>query len=165
VTILPGRFILHNAVMPCCKVRHRAAAAFLPLSLSLSLFFCLPFLFFGPSAKRKPSPIPDADYVAALAVADHFLQAWQSGDTEKGIVLLSSHARAAATADVVEKFFSNPETSGFEINHGKLLKRGRYEFPIVLISATASPVHLRRRFSTIVIVNTGNNDWAVDNLP
>jgi hypothetical protein len=46
---------------------------------------------------------------------------------------------------------------------GKLLKPGRYEFPVVLVLGGAK--HPRRRFSSIVVVNTGNNGWAVDKLP
>jgi hypothetical protein len=93
------------------------------------------------------------------------LQAWQSGDVENGMVLLSTHAKDSATTDVVEKFFSNPEPSAYEINRGKLVRAGRYEFPIVLVTGSAKNAHPRRRFSSIIVVNTGNNDWAVDKLP
>jgi hypothetical protein len=103
--------------------------------------------------------------VPALSAADHFLQAWQSGDVENGMVLLTSHAKTAATTDVVERFFSNPSPTAYEIGHGKLLKRGRYEFPVVLVSDALKNIHTHRRFSSIVVVDTGNNDWAVDKLP
>jgi hypothetical protein len=91
------------------------------------------------------------------------LQAWQSGDVENGMVLLSSHAKEAATTEVVEQFFSNPSASAYEIGRGKLVKRGRYEFPVVLV--TGNSKKLRRKFSSIVVVNAGNDDWAVDKLP
>jgi nickel-dependent lactate racemase len=104
-------------------------------------------------------------YAPALAAADHLLQAWQSGDVENGMSLLTSHAKEAATTDVVEKFFSNAESSGYEIGRGKLVKRGRYEFPVVLVTEDSKKLHARRRFSSIIVVNTGNNDWAVDKLP
>jgi hypothetical protein len=107
----------------------------------------------------------DSGYVSALAVADHLLQAWQAGDVENGMTLLTGHAKEAVDKDVLEKFFSNPESSGYEIDHGKLLKRGHYEFPVVLTTVSSNNARVRRRFSTIVIVNTGNNDWAVDKLP
>jgi hypothetical protein len=64
---------------------------------------------------------------------------------------------------VIENFFSNPGSSAYEIGRGKLLKRGRYEFPAVLVGISKN--HARRRFASIVIVDTGRNDWAVDTLP
>jgi nickel-dependent lactate racemase len=106
----------------------------------------------------------DPDYVSALAAADHLLQAWQSGDVENGMVLLSSHAKQSAGSEAVAKFFSNSAPSAYEIERGKMVKRGRYEFPVVLV-AGPSQRRARRRFSSFVVVNTGNNDWAVDKLP
>lgn len=107
----------------------------------------------------------DSDYVPALAAADHFLQAWQSGDAENGLVLLTNRAKESVGADNLEKFFSNSKLSAYEISRGRLLKQGRYEFPVVLVSGSSTKAHVRRRFSTVVVVNTGNNDWAVDKLP
>ncbi len=76
---------------------------------------------------------------------------------------MNGHAKEKATTDAVEKYFSNPSPSAYEIGRGKLVKRGRYEFPVVLVSSSMN--HARRRFSSIVIVDTGKNDWAVDKLP
>jgi hypothetical protein len=128
-----------------------------------SLILCV--LLVLPSAAKTPASAMDPGYVSALAAADHLLQAWQSGDIESGVALLTSHAKDAATSDTVEKFFSGSELSSYEIGRGKLLKRGRYEFPIVLVSGTSKDAHSHRRFSSIIVVNTGNNDWAVDKLP
>ena len=135
----------------------------MPVRQSLTLCVSL-FLLLSPlAAKTLPAPGLEPGYVSALAAADHFLQAWQSGDVENGMALLSSHAKEKATTDVVEKFFSNAGPSAYEIGRGKLVKRGRYEFPVVLVSTSMN--HARRRFSSIVIVDTGKNDWAVDKLP
>ena len=130
------------------------------------LIVCL-LLPFQMEAKTRPVPALDLSYVSALAAADRFLQAWQLGDVESGMTLLSSHAKESATAEVVENFFSNAGASAYEITRGKLAKRDRYEFPVVLISngTGAKGRRVHRRFSTIVVVNTGNNDWAVDKLP
>ncbi len=130
---------------------------------ALSLLLCLALPLSPLAAKTPPAAALDAGYVSALAAADHFLQAWQSGDVENGMVLLTSHAKEKATTDVVERFFSNPGHSAYEIGRGKRLKRGRYEFPVVLVSNLKN--HVRRKFSSIVIVDTGKNDWAVDKLP
>jgi hypothetical protein len=113
----------------------------------------------------RPTPALDLGYVQALAAADHLLQAWQSGDAENGMVLLTSHAKETASPDVIEKFFSSTGPSAYEIGRGKLLKRGRYEFPVVFVGAVSKNIHARRRFSSIVVVSTGNSDWAIDKLP
>jgi len=128
-----------------------------------SLMLCLTLLLSPLEGKARPAPGLNSAYVRALAAADHFLQAWQSGDLENGTALLSSHAKEAATTEGVERFFSNPEPSAYEIVQGKLLKRGHYEFPVVLV--TGGSKNSRRRFSSIVLVNTGDNNWAVDKLP
>jgi hypothetical protein len=132
----------------------------------LSWLVCVVILLQSPlSAKTKPNAAVDTDYTLALATADHLLQAWQSGDVENGMVLLSSHIKQGATTEVIEKFFSNSAPSAYEIDRGKFLKIGRYEFPVVLVTGSAKGGRLRRRFSRIVVVNTGNNDWAVEKLP
>ncbi len=130
---------------------------------ALFVILCVFLLLLPLGAKTRPAPALDSGYVRALAAADHLLQAWQSGDVENGMALLTTHAKETATTDAVEKFFSSSGPSAYEIGRGKLLKRGRYEFPVVLVSANG--VHARRRFSSIVIVDTGHNDWAVDKLP
>jgi hypothetical protein len=130
-----------------------------------SVVLCLCLLVLPLAAKTRVGNL-DPGYVPALAAVDHLLQAWQSGDVENGTALLSSRAKQAATADAVEKFFSNSGPSAYEVGRGKLLKRGRYEFPVVLVTGGPQEVRTRRlRFSSIIVVNTGNNDWAVDKLP
>ena len=130
-----------------------------------SLILCSTLLLEPLAAKARPAPGLEPGYVPALAAADHFLQAWQSGDLENGTALLSSHAKEAATTDVVEKFFANPVSAAFEIDRGKLLKRGRYEFPVVMVTQAAKNTRAHRHFSSIIVVKTGNNEWAVDKLP
>ena len=131
----------------------------------LSLILCVSLLLSPLAAKTRPASAFDSGYVSALAAADHLLQAWQSGDLENGMALLTTHAKETATTEAVEKFFSNPEPSAYEIDRGKLLKGGRYEFPVVLVTDTLKNKHARKRFSSIVIVDTGHDDWAVDKLP
>jgi hypothetical protein len=127
----------------------------------------IPLLLFSPvsplNAKTQPAGGLDSGYISALGAADRFLQAWQAGDAENGLTLLTGHAKEKASPDVIEKFFSNSSPSAYEIGRGKLLKRGSYEFPVVLVGISKS--RARRHFSSIVIVDTGRNDWAVDTLP
>ena len=131
----------------------------------LPLLLCVTLPLSASSARNRPALAPDSGYVLALAAADHFLQAWQAGDLENGMALLTGNAKNAANRDVVERFFSNPDPSGYEINRGKLVKHGRYEFPVVLVTVSSRNAQVRRRFFSVVVVNTGNNDWAVDRLP
>jgi hypothetical protein len=145
---------------PWLSGRHPA----LPFQL-LSLILGVSLLQTPLAAKTRPAPALDPGYIAALAAVDHLLQAWQSGDVENGMVLLTSSAKEKATTDVVESFLSYPGPSAYEIGRGKLMKDGRYEFPVVLVTAVSKTIHIRRRFSSVIVVNTGNNDWAVDKLP
>jgi hypothetical protein len=156
-----------------CETQHPVAPASHRLSgrhpafplqlLSLILILCVLPLQTPLAAKTRLAL--DPGYVPALAAADQLLQAWQASNVENGMVLLTSHAKETATTDVLERFFSDPGPSAYEIGRGKLLKRGRYEFPVVLVSGVSRNIHIHRRFSSIIVVNTGNNDWAVDKLP
>jgi hypothetical protein len=146
--------------MPLRESSHPLAVPLIAVLLILCL--CVPLLLSPLAAQTRPAAL-DSGYVSALAAADRFLQAWQGGDVESGMVLLTSHAKEKATTDVIEKFFFNSGPSAYEIGRGKLLKRGRYEFPVVFVGVLKN--HARRRFSSIVMVDTGRNDWAVDKLP
>jgi hypothetical protein len=167
------RVIPHNASMPFFKAPR--PLAFVSSGLTgkqfafalrlLSLILSISILFTPTAAKARPVPALEPGYVLALTTVDHFLQAWQSGDTENGMALLTSHAKETATTDVIERFFANSTPSAYEIGRGKLLKRGRYEFPVVLVTASSKNNHARRRFSSIIVLHSGDNDWAVDKLP
>lgn len=104
----------------------------------------------------------DPGYAFALAAADHFLHAWQTGDAENGMVLLGENVRHSETADKVEQFFSNAKDRAFEITRGHG-HSGRYIFPVVLVAPRGS--HVTRKFSEITLVDAGKNDWVVDKLP
>jgi hypothetical protein len=60
-----------------------------------------------PAKQENPS---DPGYVFALAAANHFLHAWQTGDVENGMVLLGDHVRHLQNADKVEQFFRTGPT-------------------------------------------------------
>jgi hypothetical protein len=104
----------------------------------------------------------DPGYVFALAAANRFLYAWQTGDLEAGTVLLSDRVRHSRNPDEIEQFFSGGADRAFEIMRGKG-NRGRRRFPVVLVTGEGRRVH--RKASEIILVNTGKNDWAVDTLP
>jgi hypothetical protein len=112
-----------------------------------------------PAKQADPS---DPGYVFALAAANHFLHAWQTADLENGMVLLSDSIRHSQNADKLEQFFSNGKDRAFEITRGHG-RPGRYRFLVVLVTSRGS--HVTRKFSEIVVVETGKNDWVVDKLP
>jgi hypothetical protein len=122
------------------------------------------------SARPRPHPANDdtshPEYVYALAAANHFMHAWQTGDTENGMVELSDGLRHSQNADSLEEYFSNASSNSkarsFEITRGTG-HSGRYDFPVVLVSLRGS--HVTRKFSDIVVIETGKNDWVVDKLP
>ncbi len=135
-------------------------AAFLSL---LTVFLATPVWARPNTHPAKPSVLSDPGYVFALAAANHFLHDWQTGDAENGMVLLSDSVRHSQNADKLEEFFSNATNRAFEIarGHGH---QGRYSFPVVLVSLRGSS-HVTRKFSEIILVETGKNDWVVDKLP
>jgi hypothetical protein len=110
----------------------------------------------------KPEPPPEPGYVYALAAANHFLHAWQIGDLENGMVLLSDGIRHSQNADQLETFFSREKERSFEIGRGHG-HTGQYTFPVTLVSLRGS--HALRRTSQITVIETGKNDWVVDKLP
>jgi hypothetical protein len=133
------------------------------LAACLFLILPLPALGAGSHSRRaKQTAAADSTYVFALAAANRFLHAWQMGDLETGTVLLSDHTRHSHNLEEFERLFSGDAERAFEISRGKG-NRGRYGFPVVLITRQGSGVH--RKFSEIILVNTGKNDWAVDKLP
>jgi hypothetical protein len=153
------RFIFHHGVRPGESLISEMRA----FRQSLLVVLCFTFFSIYLFASAKQPPALQPDYASALAAADRFLQAWQSGDAENGMALLTTRAKREATEESIEKFFSGGTASAYEIGHGKLLKRGRYEFPVVLIRSVDK--HLRRQFTSIMVVNTGGKDWVVDKLP
>lgn len=94
------------------------------------------------------------------------MHAWQTGDTENGMVELSDGLRHSQNADNLEEYFSGASSSSkprsFEITRG-VGHSGRYDFPVVLVSLRGS--HVTRKFSDIALIETGKNDWVVDKLP
>jgi hypothetical protein len=131
--------------------------------LSLSTALRPPLLPAATRTAGTKSPATGSDYMQALAAADRFLQAWQAGDLETGTAMLTTRAKNKTNHDEFDRFFSASAPAAYEIEHGKFLHRGRYEFPIVLL--TTSPKSPRRRSSKIVVLNHGHNDWGIDKLP
>jgi hypothetical protein len=149
----------HNSAMFVSRSRFVFAISLVP---SLVILCSSPLSAATRTAAAK-SPSSGAEYTRALASADRFLQAWQGEDIETGTVMLTSRAKDKINHDELERLFTNSAPAAYEIERGRLLQRGRYQFPIVLLSS--SPKKPQRCFASIVVLNTGHNDWAVDKLP
>jgi hypothetical protein len=135
----------------------------LAFAATLILLLSVPMWAGGSHKHHSNAPTPaDPGYVFALVTANRFLHAWQTGDLETGMVLLSDHVRHSQDPEKLEQFFSDDADRAFEITRGQA-NRGRYRFVTVLVTVEGS--HVRRRYSEIIVVNTGKNDWVVDKLP
>jgi hypothetical protein len=115
-----------------------------------------------PKTKASGGSSYDADYVSALAAADRFFHAWQNHDQETGLLLLSDTAKRHSSAEHLESFFSASEPA-YEITRGKKMRGGRYHFAVALFESSSR--RASHRYSEIVVVRTGKNDWALDKLP
>ena len=126
-------------------------------------------------AKSRARSAPaDPDYVFALATANDFLHAWQTQDRETGILLLTDRLKQRIAENILDTFFSPSgwQRQGFEIGHGKRLALGRYQFPVSLFQKPSKTTLAKNAFrnprphpSALVVVKTGRNDWAIDQLP
>jgi hypothetical protein len=128
-------------------------------------------------AKKKTTPLPappntasmDRNYVSALAAANRLLQAWQTGDAEAALMLLTDPAKDKISSEQLEKMFS-PESAvsrGYQIARGRKLGGRRYAFPVSLLQADRTDARKAAhvRTSQIIVVDAGKDEWAVDRLP
>ncbi|HEX4484869.1 MAG TPA: hypothetical protein VH088_01290 [Terriglobales bacterium] len=114
-------------------------------------------------AAKKPVPVVDKDYILALSAADHLMQAWQTGDLEAGVVMLTDAAKQGTSEDQLDEFFAADKlgTRGFELTHGKKLEAGKYDFPVALFEGKGKPP----RLSHLIVIKESKNEWVVDSLP
>jgi hypothetical protein len=146
----------------CAKLCALGAA----LSLALCLVPVVGAAAGARSSKERSSPVAGSDYIAALATANHFLHAWQTGDQVTGILLLTDNARKHSSEENFSAFFTTSTRPAYEIARGKKLKTGRYLFPIALFDLPENPRDPKRaRQLQLIVCRTGKDDWAVDKLP
>lgn len=130
-------------------------------------FFLLCFSPALVAAKGKSSPSLEPDYIAGLATANRFLNAWQNQDEEAGLIMLTEAAKRGTSEDHLQAFFvlSPAAQRSYEIARGHRLKPGRYSFSITLLESSPGHNGVRTRYTQIVVIRTGKDDWAVDKLP
>lgn len=143
---------------------------FLQVGVLCALIGCAALLPAKQKAKSAPrrTVTVEAGYVAALATGNRFLYAWQTQDEESGMVLLTDDAKEHATEEGLEAFFApgNGVQRSYEIGRGKPVKPGRYEFPVSLFETTeATGKWTVPRRTQMILVSTGEEEWAVDKLP
>ena len=152
-----GLFFPHNVSI---VIAPRISLRFI---LQLSLLVLASGLSF---ARTKPKPTAvDSGYVPALAAADRFLHAWLNGDQEDGLVMLSDAVKQHWSEERLQEFFSAGENAAYLISEGKKLKAERYSFPVALLASDGTKGHWHKRFSEIVVMRSGGQDWVVDKLP
>jgi hypothetical protein len=126
------------------------------MSLAVLLFIAMPSVHAG-----TPEPIAPAGYAQALQVADQFLWAWVTGDSELGLRLIStpllSHVRLdPARGDVwflqYMEGLSNPHHTAFEISAGIVRTPARVAFDVALFEYYDGEPTARRYDSKIELV-------------
>jgi hypothetical protein len=138
--------------------------ALLLLFLLFSLLLSTCLLLSAEARTRPASAVLDRDYAAALATANRFLAAWQAQDRENGLVMLTEAAKQHVSEDRLEEFFSPGADAAYEISRGRKMDGGRYVFPVTLFGAGTGH-RVRPRVSQMIVVESSQNDWAVDRLP
>ena len=131
--------------------------------LTLSLVLLPSLLIAKGKPKRQTVTAPDAASVAALATANHFLRAWQTGDLETGL-LFSLTPRAMVRMKTTCAVIFQPRCFAPSKFTAANNCAPAAAFPVVLLETT-NPSRAKRRYSEIIVINTGSNDWAVDKLP
>ena len=130
------------------------------------LLLCwLPATAAGKSKSQRTTSV-DQNYVAALATAHHFLQAWETHDQETAVLLLSDAARKHVSDEQLTNFLDEEAPAAYEIAHGRKIRAGLYAFPIALFPQSSEPRRaIHPRYANLIILNTGKNGWAIDKLP
>ena len=116
------------------------------------------------SRSHAPSVI-DQNYVSALATAHRFLHAWQAHDQETALLLLTDAVKQHISEDQLGDLFEGSAPATYEITRGKKITDGRYAFPVTLFQNSAGRRGPHPRYSQLIVLNTGKDDWAIDKLP
>lgn len=105
-----------------------------------------------------------ANYMLALKTADRFLTAWMSDGFDVAESLLDDRLKSDLDGDF-ESFMSSPCPCAYEINHGKKVRPGSYEFPVVLFRPPAGNSRISVQNSVIVVSKTSADRWVIEKLP
>jgi len=131
-------------------------------------------LAFGQTAPQHNPPKPDrmktiqalhegADYMLALKTADLFLTAWISGEWDVAQSMLN--VRLSEPDGEFESFMVSACPCAYEVNHGKKLRPGTYEFPVVLFRPPAGNSRIAVQHSAIVVSRGREDRWVIEKIP
>ncbi len=139
-----------------------------PIVAPALMFLCMTIL--AGELRGHASNVIGEDYVLALSTANRFLCAWQMRGQEEGLALLSSRLKSKYSEDDLRFYISgisNPHHAAFEVGPGKCLPDGRYVFEVRFYQHYTSEKESfpRPEPMKIVLVQTGPEDWLVDELP
>lgn len=80
--------------------------------------------------------------------------------------MLTDAAKQSISESQLDELFGAEKSGsrGFELVHGKKLHPGRYEFPVVLFEGGKGR-NAASRYSRLVVVREGKDEWVIDQLP
>lgn len=112
---------------------------------------------------RKNALFQEAQYLLALATADRFLGAWMNDEPDLAEAMLAQ-PRDTPERDI-ETLLIRPCPCAFELRHGKRIRAGTYEFPVVLFGPPAGNSRISVKLSSIIVSRTAGDEWTVEKLP
>jgi hypothetical protein len=126
------------------------------------------------ATRARETPNTDMEYVQALAVANTFLGAWVTRDTETGLRLLSDAVRKSSMREsqvdreaALRQFLSglsNPHHQAFEVGRGRRSDSGTFVFPVTLYEYANGMSSAFSYRSEIELVNE-RGQWVINRLP
>lgn len=111
---------------------------------------------------RKTTLFQEAEYLSALATADRFLGAWMNDEPDLAESMLGQ-PRDTPERDI-ETLLIRACPCAFELQHGKRIRAGMYEFPVVLFGPPAGNSRISVKLSSI-IVSRVDDQWTVEKVP
>ncbi|MHC4294321.1 MAG: hypothetical protein ACYSTL_01915 [Planctomycetota bacterium] len=125
----------------------------------------------GQSAQKQPARAKyDDDYLAALAAADAFCDAWKNSDEFAGRALLSARMRRRYPDRQLRDAIvgsDNPAHGAYEISNGRRMRDGRYSFDVRLLYRYSGQrsERIEAPVAKIVISHEKTGEWYVDEFP
>ena len=113
--------------------------------------------------ERKEALFQEAQYLSALATADRFLGAWMNDEPDLAESMLGQ-PRDTPERDI-ETLLIRPCPCAFELKHGKRLRAGVYEFPVVLFGPPAGNSRISVKLSSVIVSRAADDQWTIDKVP
>ena len=115
------------------------------------------------AAERKNALFQEAQYLSALATADRFLGAWMNDEPDLAESMLGQ-PKDTPERDI-ETLITMACPCAFELKHGKRVRVGSYEFPVVLCGPPAGNSRIFVKLTSIVISRATDDRWTVEKVP